>query len=292
MSSTADASSPVERALDRLYAPQWAVGWFYARVLWVLAATLQYGFDVFAIPDVWGTPDMLFTSGEYQLTTWFVLTPGQSYAWWAAIMASIALVAWGGRLTKPGLVAFLLTAWSWLAYEAINVKAHDRLLLFVTLALLLSPIGERDLGHKKRSPFARWAMMIVFSAAYGATGFHKALLEPTWFTDGSVLANAMLHPFHGSKPLGVWASAQTWLLPFLTITTVVWECAFPFLVWFKRATLPLLILGFLFHFVLLLTLNVGPFAFVAYAAYPVLLHPDYMQALHVRLLRATGRATP
>jgi hypothetical protein len=285
------AVTRVQGFLDRLFAPQWAVGWAYARWLWVLAASLQYGTDFLSIPDVWGSDDMLFTSGAYyRLAEQFVVSPSMAYVWWGSIMVSIAMVAWGGRLTKVGLVCFIPTAWSWLAYEAVNLKAHDRLLLFVTLALLMSPISERNLGQKMRSPFARWAMMILFSAAYGATGVHKALLEPTWFTDGSVLANHLVHPFHGSKPIGVWLSGQSWLVLFSSVITVVWECAFPFLIWFKRLTPPMLLLGFLFHFILLLTMNVGPFAFVAYAAYPVLLHPDYMQSVHTWLVERVGGA--
>lgn len=276
--------------LDRLYEPQWAVGWAWARVLWVVAATTQYGLDVLAIGDVWGTDDMLFTSGSYRLAEVVVVTPGWAAVWWASIMASIAVVAWGGRATKAGLVAFLFTAGSWLAWEAVNVKAHDRLLFFITLTMLMSPVDERGLVHKKRSPFARWTMVLMFCAAYGATGFHKAFGEPTWWTDGSVLAHHLVRPFHGEHAFGVWLSTQWWLLPILTITAVLWECAFPFLIWFKRANVPLLLFGLVFHASLTLWMDVGPFALVAWTAYPVLLHPERMQALHRWTMARAGRA--
>jgi len=271
--------------LDRWYEPQWAVGWAYARVLWVIAATFQYGLDVFSIPDVWGAPDLHFVAGGYRLARYVVLTPPGAYLWWSSIMLTIAAVAVGGRTTKAAWTLFLVLTWGWLAYEAANVKAHDRLLLFVTLALLLGPTNERGLATKRRSPFARWVMMSVFSAAYGATGMWKFWHEPTWLTDGSVLANHLVQPFHGSRPLGVWLSGQAWLLPALTIATVAWECAFPVLIWFKRATAPLLVVGVIFHTTLLLTMNLGPFALVAFAAYPVLLHPDDMMRLHLALFR-------
>jgi len=281
--SSDDAKEP--DWLDRLYEPQWAIGWTYARALWVVAATIQYGSDVFSIPDVWGAPDLQMVSGPYyRLAEYFVLTPTAATLWWSCIMLAIVAVAIGGRFTKAAWATFLVLAWGWLAYEGANVKAHDRLLLFVTLGLMLGPTNERQLSRKRRSPFGRWVMMTVFCAAYGATGWWKLYKEPTWLTDGSVLGNHLVHAFHGGLPLGVWLSRQTWLLPVLTIATVVWECSFPLLVWFKRATAPLLVIGVIFHASLLLTMNVGPFAPIAFAAYPILLHPDDMMRLHTGLV--------
>lgn len=259
--------------LDRLFAPQWAGGWLFARWAWVLAATLQYGFDVFAIPDVWGARDMVFASGPYRLTEWFTLTPSMAYGLWGLEMLGIAMVAKGGRFLRPGLLLWAVCAWTMLGYEALNVKAHDRLLAWLSIGLFLSPAHESGLLDKKRDPFARYFVLVVMSAIYGGTGWNKWLHEPTWWTDGSVLGLHFLHHHHGSRPLGIWLSGQTWLHPVMTITTVVWEAFFPILVLIRRLNPLVLLVGMIFHLTLLATMNVGPFAFVSFIAYPVLLHP-------------------
>lgn len=272
----------MRRRLDALYAPQWAGGWLVARGLWVLAALLEYGFDYQSIGDVWGAPDMVFTNGWYRAADLHFMTVPEAWALWVGVLVGIAGVAWGGRLLRPGLLLWFVCAWTMLAYEALDVKAHDRLLLWVSVGLFLSPAHERGLWTKWRSPATRWYLMLVFASIYGSTGFNKALEEPTWWTTGEVLRNHFMEPDHGGFALGLFLSELEWALPIMSITTVVWECAFPFLIWFKRATAPLLALGVLFHLVLLLTLWVGPFAFVAWTAYPVLLHPDIAHGLYVR----------
>jgi len=264
----------IERGLAWLFEPQWAGGWVAARWLWVVAATLQYGLDVGAIPDVWGARDMVFASGPYRLTEYFTMTPSMAYAIWGVEMLGIAMVAWGGRALRPGLLLWAVCAWTFLGYEALNVKAHDRLLAWISIVLFVSPAHERGLLQAYRNPFARYMMIVVMSAIYGATGWNKALHEPTWFTDGSVLGLHFLHFHHGSRPLGIWLSGQTWLHPLMTIVTVVWEAGFPLLILIRKLNPWMLLIGAAFHLTLLLTMNVGPFAFVSFAAYPVLLHPE------------------
>ena len=134
----------------------------------------------------------------------------------------------GGRVAKPGLVLWLLTTTVLLVNETLNIKAYDRLNLWLCLAFLLAPIGERALQHKWRSPEARWVLLITFCALYGSTGWLKALKEPTWWTTGDVLAYHMLHPYFGMKPIGVWVSGQQWLVVPLCWITVVFEAGFPF----------------------------------------------------------------
>jgi len=265
----------MRRALDWFFRPQWAGGWIAARWLWVVAAGLQYGLDVFSIGDVWGAPDMVFASGPYRLSEHFFMSTTAAYYLWFLQMLGIGMVAWGGRLLRPGLVLWGFGAWTMLGYEALNVKAHDRLLAWVSLVLFVSPAHERDLHRKYRSPFARYFMLIVMSAIYGATGWNKWLHEPSWFTDGSVLGLHFLHYHHGSEPLGVWLSSQTWAHLPMTVITVLWEALFPVLILIKQVNPVMLVLGVLFHGTLLLTMNVGPFAFVSWATYPVLLNPDY-----------------
>lgn len=269
---------------ERIYAPQWAGPWFLTRWLWVLAAFLEHAWRVTAIEDAYAAPDMVFASGAWRLSDYFFLEPSGGYALWAGTMLGIALVAWGGRATKLGILVFLICGWTLGAYEALNVKAHDRLLVWVSVALFFSPADQRDLAGKYRSPFARYLLIIGFSAIYGSTGMLKAIYEPTWFTDGSVLGLHFLDHNHGSGVIATWLSDKTFLLLPGAAITVLWEMTFPLAVWFRKLNPPYLLVGFLFHFILLMTMQVGPFAFVSTAAYPVLLHPEVARGLYERWL--------
>lgn len=259
---------------ERVFEPEWAGGWFLARWLWVLAAFLEHAWRVRAIEDAYASQDMVFSVGVWRVASYIDLSVQGGYALWAGTMLGIAMVAWGGRLTKPGILLFLICGWTLGAYEALNVKAHDRLLLWVSTALFFSPADERDLAGKYRSPFGRYVLIVAYSAIYGSTGFMKAFYEPTWFTDGTVLGLHFLDHNHGSGALAVWLSDKKWFLLPGGAITVIWEMTFPFAVWIRKLNPWYLMVGFLFHFILLLTMQVGPFAFVATAAYPVLLHPE------------------
>ena len=93
------------------------------------------------------------------------------------------MIAWGGRLAKLGICVFLFGSWVLLMSEALNTKAYDRLLTWVAWGLLLSPIGERTLTTKHRSPVGRWFLLCIYAAMYGSTGLHKLLMEPQgWFS--------------------------------------------------------------------------------------------------------------
>ena len=259
---------------ERLYLPEWAGGWFLARWLWVLAAVLEHGWRVTAIEDAYAATDMIFTAGAWHVADYITLEPSGGYALWAGTMIGIAMVAWGGRATKFGIVLFLVCGWTLGAYEALNVKAHDRLLFWVSLGLFFSPADQPNLTQKYRSPFARRFLLLVFSGIYGSTGFAKALYDPSWFTDGTVLGLHFLDAQHGSSAIAVWLSGQTWfLLPGAAIA-VLWEMTFPLGIWFKKLNPIYLFVGLVFHFTLLATMQVGPFAFVALAAYPAMLHPE------------------
>jgi hypothetical protein len=273
---TAPASE--ETDLDRLYEPVWAGAWVWVRWMWVVAALWGHVPRVFRVEDAYAVDDMLFTSGPYRLVEWVVFTPPTAYALWALGMIGIALVAWGGRLMRPGIAMFLVGAGALLLEEALNIKAHDRLMLFVTLGLLFSPAAERDLQTKWRSPFARYWMLIVYSAIYGSTGLMKLLYEPGWF-DGTALQYHLVQQFHAGSHVAAFVSGQRWLTFILCWWTVLFELGFPLLVWFRKTNPWVLALGMGFHVGIFSLMDVGAFGFVSAAAYPVLLHPDVAQAL-------------
>jgi len=182
-------------------------------------------------------------------------------------------VLWGGRAFRLGLFCRLLGAWALLGNEAINIKAHDRLMFWVALGLFLSPAGERELTQKCRSPAPRWFFLIVFCSIYLSTGLTKLAHEPAWW-NGEALSYHLLHRYHAGGPMAAWVSGKLWITTPLGWFTLFAESAFAFLVLLRR-TNPLAI-GMVFglHLGIQTLMSVGSFNLVAFSAYPVLLHPE------------------
>jgi hypothetical protein len=278
-----DTSATESRSLlERLFEPEWAGGWAATRVAFGLALLASHLPRAFGIGDAYGVQDILFTMGPLTLNDHIIISEGTAWGLWTAGL--LGLLGWfvGGRWAKPGLLVWLLTTAVLLVNEALNIKAYDRLTLWLSLAFFLAPVGERNLHTKWRSPAARWVVLVVFCALYGSTGWLKALKEPTWWTNGDVLAYHMLHYYFGMKPVGVWASTQSWLLVPMCWATVVFEAAFPLLVWWRRTNPWLLLVGALMHVGIRLFMNVGPFSYVALSMYPILLRPDLAFDLYTK----------
>lgn len=266
-------------AWARLWAPRWAGGWGPARVFYGLAALATLGPRVAYIEDCYATADMVIAAGPFNMADHIVYTPPTATAIWAVGMIGAGIVVFGGRATKLGLLLFLGGMWALILQEGINMKAYNRLLTWVGLAFLAAPIGERNLGQKYRSPVGRWAVLLVYMAIYGSTGFLKYTMEPHW-KDGSVLAYHLIERNFGMQPLGIWLSGQADLMKALSWFTVAFECSFPVLVFSRWANPLVLLAGIGMHLGILVSMNVGPFSYVALAAYPVLLHPVWQQKLY------------
>jgi len=265
--------------LDRLFQPQWAGGWTAARVLFALVALLTHGPRIIRIEDAYASTDMLFSTHPFRFNDHFILTPESATVFWAIGIAGCLMILWGGRLAKLGVCLFLVGSWVLLMSESLNTKAYDRLLTWVAWGLLLSPIGERGLTDKYRSPVGRWFLLWTYVAIYGSTGLHKLILEPQGWFSGEILSLHVLHRYFGMTPFGIWASDHAWLMMPASWFTLAFECGFPFLIWWRRTSHWVLLAGVLMHLGILLMMNVGPFSYVAIAAYPALLHPETAQDL-------------
>jgi len=275
--------------VEQIFEPQWAGAWTFTRYLFVFAAFLEHGWRITAIEDAYAAPDMIFASGMFRLSEYITITPSLGYLLWALSMLGLFCVAYGGRLFRPGLLLWAVGAWTLMGYEALNVKAHDRLLTWIAIGLMFSPAHERGLANKYRSPAGRHFLLIAYCAIYGSTGLAKHLHEPSWWTDGEVLAYHLLNFHHGGNALAVWMSTQLWLLWGMSIITVVFEVAFPFVIWFRKTNPWILLVAGLFHIGTLFLMDVGPFAFVALSAYPVLLHPEVAREWWERLVERYPR---
>jgi len=281
----------LRRFLDWFFAPEWAGGWTFTRYMWCFAAFLGHGKRIFGIPGPYANEEILLTSGYFKLVNVVIFSPTTAMMIWAGGVLGILMVARGGKTFHLGLMLWFVCAWALLAQEALNIKAWDRLTTWIALVLMFSPAYEERLWTKKRSPAARYSLLILFCAIYGSTGWMKFLNEPAWL-DGSVLQYHLVHQWHAGNRLAAWVSGHRWLTAPMCWWTLLFECGFPFLVWWKRANPPLLLLGALFHVGLLLMMQVGPFGFVSLAAYPVLMHPEAAKRLFDRGIRRFGTPMP
>lgn len=270
--------------LDRLFAPQWAGGWAATRVAYALVCLWAHLPRALGIPDAYAPEDMVFSRGPLFLNDHWRMSVPSATAVWAIAAAGLGAALYGGKAAKPGLVVWLVAGWLFMSAETLDIKAYDRLMTWVGMALLLAPVGERALTEKWRSPVGRWFLLVVYVAIYGSTGTLKLLQEPRWWT-GEVLAYHLVHPWFGSYALGTWVSARPWLTAPASWFTLLFECGFPLLVWSRWTNPWVLLAGVLFHLGVFALMDVGPFSFVSIAAYPALLHPVVGHALWERWRR-------
>ncbi len=258
--------------LDRWFAPVWAAPWQVARVLWAVSQAYAHALRFGRIGDVYGATDMIYTSPLSSLNEYVKWSYTTASAWWLLGAVGLGCTFAGGRAGKPGVVMYLLGAWALLLEEALNIKAHDRLALWVAFGLLLGPLAERG-TRAYRSPVGRWYLLVVYCAIYGSTGLLKAIHEPGWF-DGTVLpAHLTLVNFSGS-PLALWVARQWWFVFVGGWWTVLFELAFPLLIWFRRTNPWLLLVAAVFHLAVVALMDVGAFSYISISMYPVLLHPE------------------
>lgn len=269
----------VSRLWERLFEAKWAGGWAAFRWTFLLAALLTHGPRVADLSDAYAASDLILSRGPLHLGEYWILTPGSALLVWLVGVLGLGLLAWGGRLARPGVVVFLVGYWLLMSAEAANIKAYDRLLTFQALALLVGPTHERGLTHKWRTPSGRHVLLVVYGFLYGSTGVLKAL-EPdgTWW-DGSALAYNMVDAQYGGMTLGIWLSGMPSVMAALGWLTVLFEAGFPLLVLLRRSNPWILLVGVGFHLGILLTMQVGTFPLVAIAAYPALLQPAAAQRL-------------
>ncbi len=283
----------MSRLLDRLFAPEWAGGWAAARVLYALVALYAHLPRLLAIPDAYAASDMVFSRAPLDLGEVWVMSVPSATAVWALAAAGLFLLLYGGRAAKPGLVLWLVFGWLFMSAEALNIKAYDRLMTWIALAMLLAPVGERDLTTKWRSPVGRWALLVVYVAIYGSTGFLKATRAGHGWLTGEVLAYHLVPPYFGSFPLGTWVSDKPWITAPASWYTVIFECSFPFLIWFRRTNPWILLMGAGMHLGILMLMYVGPFSLVSVSVYLALLHPAFARGLWERFgQRLTRCRTP
>ena len=266
--------------LARWFEPEWAGGWTLCRWTYGLIAL---GFHLPRMQwrsDAYADHDLLYSRPPLHIPDWWILTPTSAAVLWALGALSLLLIIWGGKLTKPALLVWIISSTILVSHEGLNWKAYDRLHAWVGIAMLLGPTSERHLQTKARSPVGRWMMLLIFCSLYGMTGVTKAL-QPGWWT-GETLAYHLVDLHFGHQPLGIWLSGIPVATQAMAVGTIAFESLFPLAIFWRRTNPWLLAIGVLFHLSLTILMNVGPFSIVTLCAYPVLLHPQVAHRLWQR----------
>lgn len=136
---------------------------------------------------------------------------------------------------------------------------------------------------------ALWPLLLMrcqVAVIYCSSAFHK-LGFPVW-RDGSAVHWAMSLNYFHRLPWPLPPSAAT-LVALLTWSTLLFELAFPALVYFKRTRTPTLIAGVALHVGLWLTLELGPFSWIMIASYVAFLDPRTVASACERIQRRFSR---
>lgn len=263
----------MNKGTDRLFEPQWAGGWTFTRLLFGLASLHLHSLRVTAISDALAAPDFVLSSGPTRIADTVLLSPAAAWATLAIGFCGSAGLLYGGRFAKPGLMVWFVSEWVLLACLGLSVRVPERLMIWATAALLVSPIGERGLVGKARGPVGRWILLVVTMALYGSTGFMKLLEEPAWWS-GTALPFDLVDRHHAGGALAAWVSGQDWLCAILGWGTILFESTYPFLILFAPLSPFVLLAGVCMHGSIELLMRVGGLGTIAIALYPVLLAPD------------------
>lgn len=268
-------------ALERWFSPTWAGGWGLTRWLFALAALVAHLPRYQQIQDAQACPDVVQTVGPLALADSILLSEVQSLGLWAVGLVGLAGLLRGGRWAKPGLLVWLVSYYGIIGFGGLSARVPERLFLWVSLGLLLAPIGERQLTLKARSPAVRWYFLVLAASLYGSTGWLKALLEPAWWT-GEALAYNLVDRDFGLGRLGVWVSGKTLLTQVLSWTTLAIEASFPLLIWFRKTNPWVLLAALCMHVGIESLMTVGALSVLTLSLFPILLHPDVARGLWER----------
>jgi hypothetical protein len=168
------------------------------------------------------------------------------------------------------------------------LNSGDRLFVMLLGFAMLLPMERRWAlwaWPRRRAASPAWGIRLIqvqIAYVYWSSCFSK-LVNERW-RSGWAISDVLASPVFAEWPaeLGLWP----WVLP-LTWGTLVFEFAFPVLVWFRRMRLWVLAAGVVFHGAIEILMTIPMFGAVMIVSYAVFLEDDDLR----RLLSSTARAT-
>jgi len=208
------------------------------------------------------------------------LFPGTAFAppalpaEWAVVLFGLMVFSLGavvaGWQTRLSLfTAFVLTGWFGLLDSAGTFKKYSVIALHLLLLLAFSRSQavwslDRRLDPQRRirtqlSPrWPRLLMRVLLSSIYLGAVITKLRMPD--FANGDVLTFSLLDERWGGNRLGMWLSTQPRLMILLSMGTILFEMAALFLLWVPKTRRAMLLLAFLFHLGIGVTMHVGIFS--------------------------------
>jgi len=201
-------------------------------------------------------------------------------AFWTVALHSLLVFALvsvtiGWRTRTSLWVAFAISLWLGLLDQAGTFKKYSVIGLHLMLLLSFTRCGGAwsvdallIRGHRQftRLSFAwpRRLIQVLVIAVYLGGAMTKIRLPD--FANGDLLMFSLLDDQWGGGYLGHWLSTRPNLLILASIGTVLFEIAFPLLIWNPHLRRPMLVLAVAFHLMLATTMHLGIFSFVMLAA--------------------------
>jgi hypothetical protein len=224
-----------------------------------------------------GLPIPVFPAAAFPGT---YFEPAALAAVWTVALHSLLLFAllavtlgWRTRLSL--CVVLLLSIWLGLSDHAGTFKKYSVIGLHLLLLLSCTRCGSAwsidALLHRGRrrstllSPAWPRRLMQVLVVSVYLGGAVTKIRQPD-FANGDLLMFSLLDDHWGGGYAGRWLSTQPNLLILASMGTVLFEIAFPLLIWNCRLRRPMLCLAVLFHLLLAATMSLGIFSAVMLAA--------------------------
>lgn len=256
-------------------------GWYYFRIFYCVVALCGLYAKYVRIPSIYCDTCPRVTSSILTLNNFYHVSISEAYLLFVGAVLSLLYILLGGRHQKGAIFFWLIIHFLILSSQGYNIKAYDRLQLFLAAILFMGPSSRRLSDLTDVLPQPRVTLLILFSYVYFSTGISKLTNASIWF-NGTALGYILNHRHHGGGTLALLLSTNTPFMIFSSLFTILLEISAPFLLFSKKWNPYFLLIGVFFHLQIELLMSVGPFSYFMICAYPCLLRPDVMYAMHIR----------
>ncbi len=243
-------------------------------------------------------PYSVVAGDAYQMLCAFRWAPAsQAMLYGHAIVFSVAAVTLlFGFFPR---VSALLVAYVHLSLQFRNpflLNSGDRLFMIVAALAVATPLGHRFSvdallrrwrGQPTPERATVWGLRLLqLQLAYVYLNSVLAKLGNGRWQSGMALRDVLASPVFAEWPAYIDFTPLIWLA---TYSTLVFELAFPLVVWFRRLRPWVLLAGVGFHVGIDVVMVIPIFSFIMIATYPVCLDDQDMARLRTLLGRALGR---
>ncbi len=130
------------------------------------------------------------------------------------------------------------------------------------------------------SKYFSFAIIIQLCIIYFFSSLHK--LQGEVWINGTALYYVLKSEDFNASFLNNLIAQSTYLVAFLTWTTIIFQFIFPFLIWHKKTKLKIILIGIFFHIGIFLLLRVDNFSFIMIGVYAILLYDDEYKKLFTK----------